>query len=184
MVSFSRRERMVAHDFADTSFWVPVWTNCRSFFDHVHLALTKCCANRRNPSGAMSHDVTLIGWTQAESSSWERMHRAMRTFQYRSYPCGFKEATDVSPFFGIEQRLHNGVGPSGVGMIQFINASPKSTDVSPLTAPPCCSIETACDHVKMLIIMIAQVVRMIFLAMTLFLAMMLLICRDTTVKVT
>ena len=82
MVAQLGRERMVAHDFANTSFFGSRMNNLQLVLggkcaDHGRLAWTKCSSSRRSPDEAMFHDdnadhsvssrVFFVGW---------RMHHA------------------------------------------------------------------------------------------------------------
>ena len=74
----------------------------------------------------------------------------MRTFQYRSEPSGLRNPQTSAQLFGIEPGHHNGVGPSGAGNAQSAEASSIVLMLSPVAAPPCCSIEITCNHVNLL----------------------------------
>ena len=67
------------------------------FVGHVLRDVIGNCANRRNLGGAMSHDGSVISWTQAESFAWDGEGTVRANFPITIRIRPFKESTDVSP---------------------------------------------------------------------------------------
>ena len=74
----------------------------------------------------------------------------MRTFRWRSEPGGFRNPQTKAQLFGIEPGPHNGVRAWRRWQCTVCEGFVDSTDVIPVAAPPCCSIEITCNHVNLL----------------------------------
>ena len=89
--------------------------------------------------------AALIGWTQTESFALDgesTMHAYLPIPRLRN-------PQTSAQLFGIDPGLHKGVGSNGVGNAQVCKSFVDSTDVTPVAASSCCSIEITCNHVNL-----------------------------------
>ena len=131
----------------------------------------KCCASRRSPDGAMSHDGNFdqLVASQEFFVGW-RTHRACAPSSIDRSMVVLRNPQTSAQLFGIDPGPHSGVGPGGVGEAQSVKASSivlmlfllRHRHAVPLKSPATKSI---CWE-----IMPARIVRMSFLAMPFFLA--------------
>ena len=150
-----RGERMVAHDFANTSFWVPVWTSCRSFFQgnalliHILLGPSVAPADRiqMKPRFMMT---TLIIRSQAECFPRDgactmliQFPKALRTrwFEKSADVCPHVRNGSTSPQWWVARWPRQGTVREG-----FVN----SILVVFAAVPPCSTIEITFNQVNFL----------------------------------
>ena len=116
VVARSRRERMVAHDFAKKIVFGSRMNNLQVVHrgkcaDHGRLAWTKCCSSRRSPDESMFHDgnfdqsvssrVFFVGWI---------MHHASALSQIDQNPVGLRNPQTSSQLSVMDPGPHNGGG--------------------------------------------------------------------------
>ena len=116
---------MVAHDFTDMSFLLPMTTWCWTFFEekfvgHALHDVIECCANRRIQSGAMSQGGSFDLWGASPE---------------------FYVGRSRSPQWCRARRRWQSAVREG-----FVDG----TDVVSIAAPPRCPIEITCNQVYML----------------------------------
>ena len=174
MVAQLRRERMVAHDFANTSFLVPEITSCR-YFNEGNVPIMVAL---RGPSVSPFDEIqmktsfmmaTLISRSQAKSFSWYGESTVHAHFSTSIWAWWLKESTDVSPVVRNWSGSPQWCRASGVGKAQSAKVSSivlMSSRLLQRHASPLKSLGTTSTCWE---IMMARMVRMSFLAMPFFL---------------
>ena len=150
VVGLQERCSLVQDSFRKTNWTLKEHVLWGTFVGHAHHDVIACCANRRHPGGAMSHDDSFdrFGRRPRVLRGVENVP-CMRTFQNRSETGGLRNPQTSAQLFGIDPCLHNGGRPGGVGNAVW-KGFDNSTDVIPVAASPCCSNEITCNHVNLL----------------------------------
>ena len=129
VVTHLGRERVVAHDFASTSLWIPVCaiSSSRSF-EEMRCSYTTLLGPSVVPVDIVQMKpcfmmATLTIWSQAECFPWDGECTMYIHCPKRWEPGGLRNPQTSAQLSGMDPSPHSGVQPGGVGKAQSVKAS-------------------------------------------------------------
>ena len=149
------RERVVAHDFATTSFGMPVWAFCRSFFHGnallIHILFgPRVAPVQQSPDGSQVSCWHLwsVGRRLSVCGGMENA-TCLCTFQKRCEP-GLINPQTSAHMSGMDPSPHSGGRHGGVDKVLSVNASSIVPKVVFAAISPWSTIEVTCNQFNFL----------------------------------